>query len=102
MVLSVALIPLIVGAAGLFIYIQVLTSYFACPLAALFLLAVFWPRFTEQGAFWGVLVGLVVGAVRFIAETFFFRSVSCGDTQTRPYFFLTDWHFLYYRCIVVC
>ena len=97
LVLSVAWVPFIVNAAGLFIYTQVLMSYLACPLAALFLLAVFWPRFTEQAAFWGVLVGLLLGAVRFFAETLFFRPVACGETQTRPYFFLTDWHFLYYR-----
>lgn len=101
MVLSVAWIPVVVNAAGLYTYVQALTSYLACPLSALFLLAVFWPRFTERGAFWGVVVGLAIGAVRFVLETTLFTSVQCGDTP-RPYFFLTDWHFLYYRCRRPC
>ena len=97
MLLSVAWLPLVVNAAGLYTYVQELTSFLACPLSALFLAAVFWPRCTEQGAFWGVLVGIIVGAVRFILETILFKREACGETPTRPALFITDINYLYYR-----
>ena len=48
----------------LFNYIQSITSFLAPPICAVYLLAVFWPRTNEPGAFWGLMVGLVVGLLR--------------------------------------
>ena len=49
---------------------QVLTtfshSYLAPPICAVYLLAIFWPRTNEPGAFWGLMVGLIVGLLRFL------------------------------------
>ena len=41
-------------------------SYLAPPICAVYLLAVFWPRTNEPGAFWGLMVGLIVGLLRFL------------------------------------
>ena len=65
-VVSVVWIPIINASQGsqLFNYIQSITSYLAPPICAAYLLAMFWPRCNEPGAFWGLMVGLVVGMIR--------------------------------------
>ena len=49
-------------------------SYLAPPICAVYLLAVFWPRTNEPGAFWGLMVGLIVGLIRF-SQLFNFSGV---------------------------
>lgn len=65
-VISVIWIPIITAFPGsqLFVYIQSITSYLSPPICAVYMLAVFWPRCNEPGAFWGLMVGLVVGITR--------------------------------------
>ena len=64
--ISVVWIPIINASQGsqLFVYIQSITSYLAPPICAIYLLAIFWTRTTEPGAFWGLMVGLIVGLIR--------------------------------------
>ena len=50
--------------ARLFDYIQSITSYLCPPITAVFLLAIFWPRCNEPGAFWGLMSGQVIGILR--------------------------------------
>ena len=50
--------------ARLFDYIQSITSYLCPPITAVFLLAIFWPRCNEPGAFWGLMIGQVIGIFR--------------------------------------
>jgi len=63
---SIVWIPIIQASQGsqLFNYIQSITSYLAPPICAVYLLAIFWPRTNEPGAFWGLMVGLVIGLIR--------------------------------------
>merc|ERR550519_130977 len=67
---SIVWIPIIQASQGsqLFNYIQSITSYLAPPICAVYLLAIFWPRTNEPGAFWGLMVGLVIGLIRFGLE----------------------------------
>ncbi|XP_040830424.1 sodium/glucose cotransporter 5 isoform X1 [Ochotona curzoniae] len=83
--LSVAWIPILQGSNGgqLFIYMQSVTSSLAPPVTAVFLLGIFWQRANEQGAFWGLLVGLVLGATRLTLE-FLHPAPPCGEADTRP------------------
>ena len=69
-VISVVWIPILQAAQGsqLFVYIQSITSYLAPPICAVYLLAVFWPRTNEPGAFWGLMGGLIIGLVRYTLE----------------------------------
>ncbi|KAM8798396.1 sodium/mannose cotransporter SLC5A10 [Eudromia elegans] len=68
--LSVVWIPVLQSSSGgqLYVYIQAVTSCLAPPVTAVFLLAVFWPRATEQGAFWGLVAGLALGLARLALE----------------------------------
>ncbi|XP_070203894.1 sodium/glucose cotransporter 4-like isoform X2 [Littorina saxatilis] len=82
---SIAWIPIVQNISELFHYIQAITSFLAPPVCAAFVLAVFWKRANEPGAFWGLMVGLVVGLVRFAWE-YAYTIVPCGeeDQDGRP------------------
>ncbi|KAF5911944.1 hypothetical protein HPG69_015922 [Diceros bicornis minor] len=67
----------------LFIYMQSVTSSLAPPVTAVFVLGIFWRRANEQGAFWGLMAGLAVGATRLVLE-FLHPAPPCGDPDTRP------------------
>ncbi|XP_028259689.1 sodium/glucose cotransporter 4 isoform X3 [Parambassis ranga] len=83
----------------LFDYIQSVTSFLAPPITAAFLMAIFWPRANEQGAFWGLMTGLVVGLIRMVLE-FSYRSPTCGQPDHRPSI-LADVHYLYFALILL-
>ena len=55
--IGVAWIPFVTGWNEIFHYIQTVQSYFAPPLAAIYILAVLWPRANEAGAFWSLMIG---------------------------------------------
>ncbi|CAI9163131.1 unnamed protein product [Rangifer tarandus platyrhynchus] len=82
---SVAWIPVLQGSNGgqLFIYMQSVTSSLAPPVTAVFVLGIFWRRANEQGAFWGLMAGLAVGATRLVLE-FLHPAPLCGQPDTRP------------------
>lgn len=96
--ISVVWIPVIQNIPTMFHYIQAVTSYLAPPVCAIFILAVFWKRTTEPGAFYGLMVGLVVGMIRFIWE-FSYPSVPCGEEDTRPPI-IKDVHYLHFGIIL--
>jgi len=52
----------------LWIYLQSVQAYISPPIAAVFLLGVFWKRINGQGAIVSLLVGFALGAIRFILE----------------------------------
>ncbi|XP_027694060.1 sodium/glucose cotransporter 4 isoform X2 [Vombatus ursinus] len=99
-VVSIVWIPIIQSANSgqLFDYIQSVTSYLAPPITALFVLAIFCHRVTEPGAFWGLISGLVVGALRMILE-FSYGTPLCGEPDTRPAV-LKDVHYLYFALLL--
>ncbi|XP_018420189.1 PREDICTED: sodium/glucose cotransporter 5 [Nanorana parkeri] len=100
-IVSVIWIPILQNANSgqLYVYIQSITSYLAPPVTAVFALAVFWKRANEQGAFWGLMVGLMVGLARMIME-FVYPIPRCGVLDERPSV-LKDVHYLHFA-IVLC
>ena len=62
----VAWVPIIVEMQGgqMYLYIQEVADYLTPPVAALFLLAIFWKRCNEQGAFYGGMAGFILGRAR--------------------------------------
>ncbi|XP_041062310.1 sodium/glucose cotransporter 5 isoform X2 [Carcharodon carcharias] len=97
---SLVWIPILQSANSgqLFNYIQSVTSYLAPPVTAVFVLAVFWKRTNEPGAFWGLMVGLVVGLARMIME-FVHPSPRCGVYDPRPSI-LKKVHYLHFAVIL--
>ncbi|XP_010001859.1 PREDICTED: sodium/glucose cotransporter 5 isoform X3 [Chaetura pelagica] len=98
--LSVVWIPILQSSSGgqLYVYIQAVTSYLAPPVTAVFILAVFWPRATEQGAFWGLMLGLVLGLARMGLELVH-PPPRCGVPDQRPWL-LTDIHYLHFAVLL--
>ena len=104
--ISIVWIPIIQASQGsqLFNYIQSITSYLAPPICAVYLLAIFWPRTNEPGAFWGLMVGLVVGLIRFGME-FSYNKPSCGDFDAKKppswwYTLVDDIHYLHFGLLL--
>ncbi|XP_033821562.1 sodium/glucose cotransporter 4 [Periophthalmus magnuspinnatus] len=98
--ISLLWIPIIqtANSGQLFDYIQSVTSFLAPPITAVFLLAIFWPRANEQGAFWGLMGGLLVGGIRMALE-FSYPAPSCGQPDLRPTV-LAQMHYLYFSLLL--
>nr|XP_048722929.1 sodium/glucose cotransporter 5 isoform X2 [Caretta caretta] len=98
---SVVWIPILQSSNSgqLYAYIQSVTSCLAPPITAVFALAVFWRRANEQGAFWGLMLGLVLGLARMGLE-FAYPSPRCGVPDERPSL-VKDVHYLHFA-ILLC
>ncbi|XP_077198735.1 sodium/myo-inositol cotransporter [Paroedura picta] len=94
-VISIAWVPIIVEMQGgqMYLYIQEVADYLTPPVAALFLLGIFWKRCNEQGAFYGGMVGFVLGAIR-LTLAFIYRVPECNQPDTRPVF-IKSIHYMY-------
>ncbi|KAK3597477.1 hypothetical protein CHS0354_041897 [Potamilus streckersoni] len=80
--ISILWLPILEASQGgnLWSYFQAIRSYLVPPWCMAFLLAFFWRRTTEQGVFWGLMVGLVVGLIRMVLD--FVRSPPvCGSGE---------------------
>ncbi|XP_066049235.1 sodium/glucose cotransporter 4-like isoform X1 [Chamaea fasciata] len=99
-VISILWIPIIqtANSGKLFDYIQSMASYLSPPVTALFILAIFWKRVNEPGAFWGLMIGLAVGVVRLIMDLVY-TAPSCGEEDRRPAV-LKDVHYLYFALML--
>ncbi|XP_068098155.1 sodium/glucose cotransporter 4-like [Hyperolius riggenbachi] len=97
---SILWIPIIEAANSgvLFDYIQSVTSYLSPPVTAIFILAIFVNRVNESGAFWGLVIGLVVGFIRMVMD-FVYQAPSCGQEDTRPSV-LKNVHYLYFAILL--
>uniref|UniRef100_A0AC11CSE9 Uncharacterized protein n=1 Tax=Ovis aries TaxID=9940 RepID=A0AC11CSE9_SHEEP len=82
----------------LFEYMHSVLSYLTPPVAAMFLLAIFCKRVTEQGAFWGLASGLVIGSVRMLTE-FAYGPWSCSVNRRCPRV-ICGVHYLYFALIL--
>ncbi|KAM9487426.1 sodium/myo-inositol cotransporter isoform 1-T2 [Clarias gariepinus] len=93
--ISIAWVPVIIEMQGgqMYLYIQEMAGYLTPPIAALFLLGIFWKRCNETGAFWGGMTGFVLGATRLILG-FIYREPRCDQQDERPAF-ITHVHYMY-------
>src|SRR5271165_5251956 len=67
--ISLAWIPVIQGAHGLYSYLQTVQGYLAPPIFVVFFFGVFWKRLNAQGCLWAMLVGFVIGVFRMLVDT---------------------------------
>src|SRR6202165_127027 len=79
----------------LYIYLQSVQAYISPPIAVCFIFGILWPRLNGQGAISSLLVGFVLGTVRFICEVL---------DRTRHYDsgairWLADMNFFYYAIL---
>ncbi|XP_003478336.1 solute carrier family 5 member 4 [Cavia porcellus] len=99
-ILSILWIPIVEVSQGgqLIHYTEAISSYLGPPIAAVFLLAVLCKRVNEQGAFWGLMAGLIVGIIRMIAE-FAYGTGSCFAPTNCPTI-ICGVHYLYFSTIL--
>ncbi|KAL7676516.1 hypothetical protein ACOME3_002769 [Neoechinorhynchus agilis] len=95
-VLSIMWIPLVILASGtdIYVYIQSINSFFAAPIASVYLLSVFWHRTTEKGTFFSLIIGLLIGATRMILELTVPPPL-CGE-QDKRFSFVKNVNFIYF------
>jgi len=69
-VLGILWIPLMkyVAAGARFMYIQSVQAYISPPIAAVFLIGVFWKRVNAKGAIWSLIVRFILGMGRLVLE----------------------------------
>ena len=100
-VLGVLWVPFIDKLSSqLWIYLQSVQAYISPPIAVCFIFGILWPRLNGQGAISSLLVGFVLGAVRFIFEVLDkSRHYQSGALRQ-----LVDMNFLHYAVLmfVVC
>ncbi|XP_005095447.2 sodium/glucose cotransporter 4 [Aplysia californica] len=100
--LSVLWIPIMEQFKGgqLWNYLQTVSACVSPPWCWVFLMAVFWKRTTEAGAFWGLIISTGVGIVRMVLE-FVYPGPPCGslEVDNRPSV-LTEVHFLHFAIII--
>ena len=77
--ISMAWIPVVQGAQGLYGYLQAVQSYLAPPIFVVFFFGVFWKRLNAQGCFWAMVVGFIIGLFRMLVDT--------------PVSLFKDWHY---------
>jgi solute:Na+ symporter, SSS family len=77
--ISMAWIPVVQGAQGLYSYLQSVQSYLAPPIFVVFFFGVFWKRLNAQGCFWAMVVGFIIGLFRMFVDT--------------PVSLFKDWHY---------
>lgn len=94
-IISIAWVPIIVEMQGgqMYLYIQEVADYLTPPVAALFLLGIFWNRCNEQGAFYGGVLGFILGFTRLILA-FIYRAPECNLPDNRPSF-IKNIHYMY-------
>ncbi|KAM6978668.1 sodium/myo-inositol cotransporter [Tautogolabrus adspersus] len=94
--ISIAWVPVIIDMQGgqTYLYIQEVAGYLTPPIAALFLLGVFWKRCNEKGAFWGGMTGCTLGSIRLILA-FIYRQPRCDQVDDRPAL-ITKVHYMYF------
>jgi solute:Na+ symporter, SSS family len=86
--------------AQLYIYLQSVQAYISPPIAACFVFGILWPRLNGQGAISSLLVGFVLGAVRFVLEVL----DKSAKYQSGAIRWIVDMNFLHYAIFmfVVC
>ncbi|KAK4296029.1 hypothetical protein Pmani_031451 [Petrolisthes manimaculis] len=92
---SVAWVPIIeeIQSGQLFIYIQKVGAYLSPPIACVYFMAVVWGRMNERGAFWSLMIGLVLGGIRMVLD-FSYPPPKCNEEEYRPY--LVQINFMYF------
>jgi solute:Na+ symporter, SSS family len=82
--------------AQLWVYLQSVQAYISPPIAVCFIFGILWPRLNGQGAITSLLVGFVLGAVRFVLEVL----DKTAHYQSSAIRGLIDMNFLHYSIVM--
>ncbi|XP_072045368.1 sodium/glucose cotransporter 4-like [Amphiura filiformis] len=83
----------------LFTYINSISNVMTSPIFAVFLLAVLWPKTTEKGAFWSLIICFILSFIRTILD-YTYPNPKCIELDTRPPFIQAIMiHYMYFSAI---
>ncbi|MGZ0654797.1 sodium:solute symporter [Coraliomargarita sp. W4R53] len=82
---------------GIYKYLQAVQGYLAPPITAVFLLGLFWRRVNAAGAFWGLILGFVLGMAKLAVEAY----CSANDVTTGALSNIAAFNFLYYSGLLM-
>ena len=82
---------------GIYKYLQNVQGYLAPPITAVFLLGLFWRRINAIGAFWGLVIGFVLGMSKLLIEAL----VSSQNIIDGPLAAIAQFNFLYYSGVLL-
>jgi len=82
---------------GIYKYLQGVQSYLAPPITAVFLLGLFWRRVNAVGAFWGMIIGFVLGMGKLTIEAV----VTARGIEDGMLANIADFNFLYYSGVLM-
>ncbi|KAL7675157.1 hypothetical protein ACOME3_001422 [Neoechinorhynchus agilis] len=100
-VISILWIPVIQASQNsrLFDYIQSVTSFLAPPIAALYFFAIMSKRVNEEGGFWCLVTGFIIGLIRFGWE-FSYTVPSCSSGLPNPMPAVVQLHYLNFGIVL--
>ncbi len=98
-ILGIIWIPIMhnMAGGGLYRYLQSVQSYIAPPIAAVFLLGLFWRRCNSTGSFWGLIIGVVLGLAKLTVEAF----VANGSIDSSLLIYIAEFNWLYYSGVLL-
>ncbi|MGB6219831.1 sodium:solute symporter [Haloferula sp.] len=82
---------------GIYKYLQSVQGYLAPPITAVFLLGLFWRRINATGAFYGLVIGFILGMAKLVIEAF----VTGQGIQEGPLWAIAQFNFLYYSGVLL-
>jgi SSS family solute:Na+ symporter len=95
--LGMAWIPVMykVAGGGLYKYLQSVQGYLAPPIAAVFLLGLFWKRINAKGAMWGLIIGFVLGMAKLTIQARYSALDAAKSSGSVLLSAIGDFNFLY-------
>ena len=82
---------------GIYKYLQSVQGYLAPPITAVFLLGLFWKRINATGAFWGMVIGFILGLFKLSVEAIQAR----GGITNGALAAIAEFNFLYYSGVLL-
>jgi len=82
---------------GLYKYLQSVQSYLAPPIAAVFLLGLFWRRTNSTGSFWGLIIGVALGLGKLTIEA----TLASHPVDNTILNAIADFNWLYYSGVLL-
>ena len=82
---------------GIYKYLQSVQGYLAPPITAVFLLGLFWKRINATGAFWGMVIGFILGLFKLSIEAIQTR----GGITDGALAAIAEFNFLYYSGVLL-
>jgi len=95
--IALAWIPVIKGAAGLYNYLQSVQGYLAPPIFVVFFFGVFFKRLNAKGCLWAMIVGFVMGLFRMLVDTPVTMGLKGFETGYTPGTFLWIINNIYFQ-----